>query len=124
MATFGQIGSPNANVLFDPGAALGQAAAIQRNQIMAQQAVEDRAINRLDREREQVGRVAASLLSLSPEARPQAYATARAEMQRAGIGSRRRKSIRAMRRWSRWPARQCLPPCSSSLRRSSGRAKR
>lgn len=85
MAVFGPIQSPNPSVLFNPLAVDAQVQGMQRNRLLMQQAVEDRQVARMDREREEVGRVSASLLSLDPAARPAAYSAAVADLQRNGL---------------------------------------
>ena len=85
MATFGPIADPSPNVLFNPLAVDAQVQAMQRNRLLMQQAVEDRQVARADREREEVGRVSASLMSLPAEARPAAYSAAVADLRKAGI---------------------------------------
>lgn len=88
MATFGAIQSPNPQVLFDPMAVDQQVFGMQRAKLLMRQATEDRAQARMDREREEIGRVSASLLALPEGDRPAAYTSAVSDLQRAGLAGR------------------------------------
>lgn len=85
MATFGAIGSASPEIFFNPMAADQAVAATQRNRLLMQGAQEDRAIARVDREREEIGRVSAALLSLPADQRPTAYSAAVADLRRNGL---------------------------------------
>jgi len=67
MATFGPIASAAPNVLFNPMAVDQAVQGAQRNRLMMDNARQDQAYQTFDRERQEVARASASLLSLPPE---------------------------------------------------------
>jgi hypothetical protein len=88
MATFGPIASSVPNVLFDAAKVDRDVQAFQRNQLLMENSRADQGYQNFDRDRQEVARVSASLLSLPPEQRPQAYAASVQQLQAQGFARR------------------------------------